>query len=462
MLDRIAATPVLESAGYTVVPSLFAYAVPGGPLREDDFRSFHRDILHALEEALGAGSVDGVWLYLHGALEVQGVGSGEAALVTSIRSRVGDDVPIAVALDFHANNTHEMIAAASIVYGYRTAPHVDVEETQIRAAELLVDAMQSGTLPRAVMVSIPMLIPGEMATTPVEPLYSLMPELSRAEEVPEISCASFFDGMAWVDAPHSRASIVVVERRHPGDRGNVGAAAARRLAKLFWARRAEFGFEEETAGPEEAIRLAVAASRGPVFIADSGDNFTAGAPGDSIWYLRMLLDHRLPPTLVAGITCGRAVRAVFESHPEDAALELPINFSLDLGGELDPNGDRLELECEIRWIGRVLDKSGEANTRAVRARAVANPSVEVLITEDRVSFTSPRAIESAGSRLDEYHIVVVKLGYLFDALRQVAARSIMALTPGAACQDMSAFTYKRVRRPLYPLDRGHGWDPGDG
>ncbi len=462
MLDRIAATAVFRRAGIVPVPSLFAYAVPGGPLGEADYFSFHDEIVAELEP----GAIDGVWLYLHGALEVERVGSGEAALVTSIRSRVGPRVPIAVALDFHANNTEELIQAANIVYGYRTAPHVDTEETQRRAAELLVEAIEGEFLPKAAMVRPPLLFPGEMATTPVEPLRSLMHEVELADEVSGVMCASFFDGMAWVDAPHSRASVVVVERPGAGEPG-VALREAKRLARRFWDRRHEFGFEEETAEPEDAIDRAIASREGPVFIADSGDNFTAGAPGDSVWYLRILLQRELPPTLVAGVTCARAVAAAFAAAEapeaqERGASDAPRSdargpLSLELGGELDPHGERMTIEAQLLWHGRVIDKSGAPNTRAIVVRCLANPSVTVVVTEGRVSFTSPAIVESAGVAIADYRIIVVKLGYLFDELRGVAKRSIMAFTPGSACQVLARFAYRRVIRPVYPLDRDCSW-----
>ena len=450
MLSRVAATRTFREAGFTPIPSLFAYAVPGGPLREPDYRSFHDEILTGLDAALRHGPLAGVWLYLHGALEVERVGSGEAALAMAIRERIGPDVPIGIALDFHANNTDELIDAANIVRGYRTAPHVDADDTQRRVAELLIESIVGSFLPRAAMVRPPLLFPGEMATTPVEPLRSLMQEVARSDDVPGVMCASFFDGMAWVDAPHSRASLVVVERPGAGEPG-VAAREATRLARLFWDRRQEFGFEEETAEPDEAVDRAIASRDGPVFIADSGDNFTAGAPGDSIWYLRLLLGRRLPRTLVAGIACARAVRAAFGSEPEGSRL------ALELGGELDPDGVRMTMDADLLWRGMILDKTGARNTRAIVVRSAANPSVEVIITEGRVSFTSPAVFESTGTRLADYRIIVVKLGYLFDELRKVAGRSIMAFTPGSACQVLDRFDYRRVIRPVYPIDPDCRW-----
>ncbi|HCS76140.1 MAG TPA: microcystin degradation protein MlrC, partial [Clostridiales bacterium] len=40
--------------------------------------------------------IDGVCLYLHGAMNVENMGSGEGPLVSEIRNKVGPKIPIAV------------------------------------------------------------------------------------------------------------------------------------------------------------------------------------------------------------------------------------------------------------------------------------------------------------------------------------------------------------------------------
>lgn len=62
-----------------------------------------------------AKKIDGIWLYLHGAMEVEEIGSGEVALLSAIRKKVGYDIPISVALDFHANNSTELTKYTNII-----------------------------------------------------------------------------------------------------------------------------------------------------------------------------------------------------------------------------------------------------------------------------------------------------------------------------------------------------------
>jgi microcystin degradation protein MlrC len=66
-------------------------------------------------------------------------------------------------------------------------------------------------------------------------------------------------------------------------------------------------------------------------------------------------------------------------------------------------------------------------------------------------------MRSAGVDPLGYKLVVVKLGYLWDALRPLATRAIIALTPGATCEVLEKVPYRHISRPIYPLDKGFEW-----
>lgn len=50
-------------------------------------------------------------------------------------------------------------------------------------------------------------------------------------------------------------------------------------------------------------------------------------------------------------------------------------------------------------------------------------------------------------------IVVVKIGYLVPELYDMRKGWIMALTPGGVDQDLERLDYKRIQRPMYPMDK---------
>lgn len=57
----------------------------------------------------------------------------------------------------------------------------------------------------------------------------------------------------------------------------------------------------------------------------------------------------------------------------------------------------------------------------------------------------------------DFKVVVVKLGYLYPELRDIAPVHLMALTPGFCSLDMRSLPFENVRRPIYPLDDDMAW-----
>ena len=90
--ERISATKVLEDLGAEVVPTIFASAISGGCVTEEAYRFFSDKILAVLKKE----QVDGVWLHLHGSMEVVNVGSAEADLLRRIREVISPGTPISL------------------------------------------------------------------------------------------------------------------------------------------------------------------------------------------------------------------------------------------------------------------------------------------------------------------------------------------------------------------------------
>ena len=49
--------------------------------------------------------------------------------------------------------------------------------------------------------------------------------------------------------------------------------------------------------------------------------------------------------------------------------------------------------------------------------------------------------------------MVVKIGYLVPELYNMRGDWIMALTPGGVDQDLERLEYKRIKRPMFPLNQ---------
>ena len=90
---------------------------------------------------------------------------------------------------------------------------------------------------------------------------------------------SIFVGHSWADVPYASMSVAVVAENNASR--PLAVQEARRLATLLWEQRAGLKFDVPTAPIDEAIKTALAAPQPAVFITDSGDNVTGGAPGDT-------------------------------------------------------------------------------------------------------------------------------------------------------------------------------------
>lgn len=440
VIERLAAAKVFLDAGYDIVPSIYAAAIPGGTLSLEAYRRMAEELLACVPLD---SSLDGVWLNLHGAMDVSFIGSGEALLVSMIRDRIGSGVPISIAMDMHANHSDALVKLANIICGFKTAPHTDGLETNILAARLLIRAIEENCLPRCDRVRIPILLPGEKFVTTGGPGQEIISRLPDIEKEPGVWCASFFAGMPWVDCPQCGASVLV---SGTGDLDG-GMAAAAKLGRTIWDMRDRFAYQALTLPPREALDRAAAQENGPVFISDSGDNVTAGAAGDNSYFLGLLMQNPINRTLVAGLTDARAVQVC-------AAAGLGGTVDLLLGGSIDTQGS-----MKTRVTGQVLKlrKSrgaavdGTMNNAADGA-VVRTPAIDIMIQPEREFVTTEQDILDFDISPLDYRIVVVKLGYLFPDLVRISRCSIMALTPGSSSLNIRELKYRKVQRPIYPLD----------
>ena len=426
------------------VPILVATGrCPSGVVEERAHVRLREEIVEGLRRA---GGLDGICLILHGAMLVENIGSGETDQVREIRAAVGPDVPVGVRLDPHANLTDEFANKADTWACFRTAPHRDQVETLHRTLALLTRSVRSNLKPRPVFIRLPLLLPGERSTTDVEPMRSMLAAAREIERMPGILNAEVLIGFGWADAAHAGASVVVVaesEEHLPEARRQ-----ARRLAQAMWDRRRDFTFDQEIAqSADEAIDAALRAPERTVFVTDSGDNPTAGAPGDSTHFLARLFARDVPDAVVAGIPDPAAAQACFAAGVGGAV-------TLMLGAKMDAvHGLPVGVRGTVEHVYRP-PSSQEAGLATVRVNGV-----RVIISDRRYVYRHPDDFRKAGLDPLEHKLVVVKLGYLMAPLRAIAPREILALTPGYADMDFTRLPYRYVTRPVFPLDPDVRWHP---
>ncbi len=434
MYEKIAVTDMLRDRGVEVVPTLYAHALPGGPVIEKDFLKLADELV----KRLPASGLDGVWLYLHGAMCVENLGSAEEYLLRMVRDKIGYSVPVSLAMDFHADNSDAIPELANCVTGYRTAPHCDREETERRAMELLFRCIDKKILPHPQMARANVIICGDAVQTSLEPMKSIMDMAAEMEKLDGMMSVQVFNGQPWIDEEYTGPNFVVT---HEYD-NELALDCAKKLARKFYDVRHEFGFLTEAVEPLEAINRAMTAKEKTVFISDSGDNTTAGAAGDNAYMLNRIVEMGAKNVLIAGIMDSDACDSCYNAKIGDT-------LTLKIGGSLSKESESAVVTGKLIHKGDIL--SYQYNNAGPSATLDCG-DYTVVITKNRASLCRPDIFESIDLDYKKFSIVVVKLGYLFPELAAEAERAILAFTPGASTERLEDMNLKRIRRPMFPLE----------
>jgi microcystin degradation protein MlrC len=419
----------LEAEGVEHLPLLHARAVPGGPLARATYKGFKAEFLERLKATL---PIDGLYLAMHGAMNVEGMDDAEGDWISSARAVVGPNVPVAASYDLHGNVTQKIVDQLDIFAGYRTAPHIDVRETMVRAWSMLVRALKTGEKPGVAWAPVPVLLPGERTSTEDEPAKSLYLKLPQHDAVPGIWDANLMVGYVWADEPRGTACAVVTA---------VDKAAAEKvasaIAQSYWDAREDFRFGPVTGPLTEMLDIAERTETRPIILADSGDNPTGGGVGDRADVLRALLSRSIDNVLIAGITDRPAVERCF-------AAGAGARVSLKVGGSLDPASPSVEVEADVVFLD---DPGSAADCQAV----VRIGGITLVLAARRRPYHNIADFTRLGLDPTKVRLLVVKSGYLSPELAPIANPNLMALTDGVINQDIENLPSHRRHQPSYPF-----------
>jgi microcystin degradation protein MlrC len=418
------------------LPTFHARAIAGGPVAAAVYAGFKAEILSRIKTLL---PLDGVYLAMHGAMFVEGMEDAEGDFIAAVRTLVGPECLISASYDLHGNVSQPIIDALDMFSTYRTAPHIDVEQTMRRAVTMLVRALREGIRPKLVWAPIPVVLPGERTSTEDEPARSLYVALP-SYEAPGIWDASLMVGYVWADEPRATAAAIFTGTDLPAL-----TAAATRLAKAYWAERDNFVFGTTTGTIAECVSAAMAATTGPAIIAESGDNPTGGGVGDRAEVLAALLTAGAEGVIFAGIADRPATDAAY-------AAGLGARLTLSIGASLDPSSTPVTAEAEVLFL---LDTA----TPVLREAVVRIAGVTLVLTARRRPFHNIADFTRLGLDPHAARILVVKSGYLSPELAPIANPSLMALSPGVVDQFVERLPRLRKTVPTYPFDKGFAYTP---
>ncbi len=421
------------------LPTLRGHAMPGGIVSREAYESLVSKTLDSLKAKL---PLDAIFFDIHGAMSVQGLDDPEGDFLVRIRELVGTDVLISTSMDLHGSVSPRLAQNTDLITCYRLAPHEDAIESKKRAVTNLLDRLENGKGKPAykAWIPVPILLPGEKTSTRIEPGKSLYAQIPEVIEKDKVIDASIWMSYPWADEPRNHGVVVAY-----GDDKEAVGKAAEKLAAHFWNVRKEFGFVAPTVYLDEALEKALASDKKPFIISDMGDNPTAVGAGDVTWTLREILKR-------SELKSPRAKSLIYASIPGEEFVKKAKEMGV--GGKIDATAGAAvdnRFAPPVRITGTIT-AIHEGHPNAKTEVVVRNGNTSVIVTERRMAYHYEKDFTKLGLNPRETDILVVKIGYLVPELYDMRADWLMALTPGGVDQDLLRLDYKRINRPIYPLD----------
>lgn len=422
--------------GFEIVPMVWCEAEPGGYVTEDAYDRITSDLTHRLRQA---GSIDGIYLELHGAMVTTSTEDADTETVNRVRTAVGPEVPIVVSLDLHGNITPGMVAACDGLSGYRTYPHVDMAATGARAARQLRRLLQDRETAFGAHVAIPWLLGLHEQATLDQPAADIYACLERLESELGVDL-SFFMGFGAADTYWTGASVVAFAPTPARARTAVRHLSDHALTLTG-------AFNAPVATIDEAIEKAIAHDDDrPLALAEIQDNPGGGGYSDTMSLVEALFRSATPGVAVSAIWDPEAIDQI-RATGKGRVLELSLGGKHGYGTPLLENYEIVDI-CEGRFKASGSMATGFVFDLGIIA-VLRLGSIRIVVSQKRVQNLDLGFFTAAGIDPTQQRILVVKSTVHYRAAYEpIISRFINVCTPGGIPARPSQLPYRNLRREL--------------
>lgn len=424
-----------EAEGHEIVESLAAYAAPAGRTLKATYEKFRAIVVEDLRKA---GKIDAVLLFMHGAMVAHGYDDCEGDMAAAVRAVVGPKVPIGMELDLHCHLTELMRTTCNIIITYKEYPHVDGALRAHEVYRLTIAAARGEIKPVIVFHDCRMI---DMWRTPVEPMKSFVAKMASLEGRDGVLSVSFGHGFPWGDVADVGAKMVVITDNDEAKAKSIAAEFAQEI----------FALRDQTHTPhdsvEKGIDFAVSANQGPIVLAEVADNAGGGAPSDSTFVLRRLVDRGIRDVAIGYFWDPIAVRFCAEAG-KGAELELRV------GGKCGAvSGDPVDLTVRVMRIVENHTQTGLSGGISAMGTTVwveAN-GIDIVLNTTRTQVFHPDGFTKLGLDVAKRKIIVVKsTQHFYAGFAPVAADVRYVATKGAIAPSFESIPYTKLKTPYWP------------
>jgi len=418
-----------------------ANAWPGGVVTRDMFNLVKNLIINVIRNEK---NIDGILLSLHGAMALEDSPDGEGDLLETIRTIIGNNIPIIASLDLHANITKKMIVHADSLFPFDNYPHTDMYERGFEAAVALSNLLRKKIKPVLRMKKLQFITPP--IRTEESPFKDFLDLAHKWEKKSKVISVSIVAGFSYADIYESGVSVLAQTDNDIQLAQNIVESIAEDMIK----RRSEF--VHRTLSIKEAIKIGINAEKIPVVLAEVSDNPGGGSPGDGTELLRELINMKAQNVAYANICDPETVDVAIKSGVGSEVL-------VELGGKSAYNlGDPIETLGVVKTIadGKFRNKGpmshGLMNNMG-RTVVLGIEGIDIIVTERSFQPWDPQIFRRVGIEPTDKQILVVKsAAHYRAAFGEFASQMIDVDTPGLAPVNIKKLEFKNIRRPIYPLD----------
>jgi len=273
------------------------------------------------------------------------------------------------------------------------------------------------------------------------PMRGIVDDLKAAETAPILS-ASIGHGFPWADVADVGTRVLVYADR---DEAAATAAAERFAARLYAERHTLLPAYPSVSESLDRVREL----NGSVVLGDVADNPGCGAPGDSTFFLKAMIDR--------GVT-DAVIGAFWDPFVAQVCAEAGVGSCLiiRLGGKCGASsGDPIDLPVEV--MGVVEDHTTMVfggRQRMGRSVWLRTGGVDIAVCSVRTQVFDPDAFTGLGISLDDKRLIVVKSSNHYQAWVPAQGRPSVArrFTGGGGARFRPHALYQ-ARSRLFPSHR---------
>jgi microcystin degradation protein MlrC len=422
---------------------LCAECAPSGPVAKPALQALADEIVS--RATLWRDNADGLLLHLHGAMASRGDPDPERTLLLRLRQVLGENFPIAVAMDLHGNVGIDKAMLADIVCGFRHSPHTDMAETGERTARLLLRKLAGEIEPVMALARPGLVLPSIFTATDVSPLREIMLEVDAAAKQPGILDVTLFTGFAYADVPEIGATVLAVA---DGDEGLAIRTAERLSARLLEAREAMYN-AAPLYDPHDALDKATALlAEGirPVVLLEHADR-----GNDSTHLLQALLERGVGRAAVPYLHDPIAAQAAASAGVGSQLMAALGGKSSELAGGPVLFTGIVKFAGPLRYRISGPYRTGEEIDLGPAA-VIDSGAIAVIVTTKSITAVDTDPFTQCGLDINEFDIIALRSKTHFRAAYEPIAGAILIVeTPDWGPADLFGLPYRNVPPGIYPI-----------